>query len=137
MMISESRMIPVLVGLDYRTAPLALRERLHADDAHLLPLLATLAGPHGLLREIVVLSTCNRYEVYAASDNPTLAHDAIVDCLLSARDVALQPLLDALYRREGAEATRHLLRVAAGLESLVLGETQILRQVADALAQAQ
>jgi glutamyl-tRNA reductase len=133
-------MIPVLVGLDYRTAPLALRERLHADDAHLLPLLpllATLAGPHGLLREIVVLSTCNRYEVYAASDNPTLAHDAIVDCLLSARDVALQPLLDALYRREGAEATRHLLRVAAGLESLVLGETQILRQVADALARAQ
>ena len=130
-------MIPVLVGLDYRTAPLALRERLHADDAHLLPLLATLAGPHGLLREIVVLSTCNRYEVYAASDNPTLAHDAIVDCLLSARDVALQPLLDALYRREGTEATRHLLRVAAGLESLVLGETQILRQVADALTQAQ
>ena len=131
-------MLPVLVGLDHRTAPLALRERLHADDARLLPLLATLAsGPRAPLREIVVLSTCNRYEVFAASDNPTLAHEAIVDCLLSARNVATQPLLDALYRREGMEATRHLFRVAAGLESLVLGETQIMRQIADALAQAQ
>ena len=131
-------MLPVLVGLDHRTAPLALRERLHADDARLLPLLATLAsGPRAPLREIVVLSTCNRYEVFAASDNPTLAHEAIVDCLLSARNVATQPLLDVLYRREGMEATRHLFRVAAGLESLVLGETQIMRQIADALAQAQ
>ncbi len=131
-------MIPVLVGLDHRSAPLALRERLHADDAHLLPLLASLAtAPDAPLREIVVLSTCNRYEVYAASDSPALAQDAIVDCLLSARNVATQPLLDALYRKEGMEATRHLFRVAAGLESLVLGETQIMRQVADALAQAQ
>ena len=131
-------MIPVLVGLDHRTAPLALRERLHADDAHLLPLLASLAtGPDAPLREIVVLSTCNRYEVYATGESPALAQDAIVDCLLSARNVATQPLLDALYRKEGMEATRHLFRVAAGLESLVLGETQIMRQVADALAQAQ
>ena len=130
-------MIPVLVGLDYRTAPLGLRERLHADDAHLLPLLTRLAGPHGPLREIVVLSTCNRYEVYATGENPDMAQDAMVDCLLSARNVATQPLLDALYRKEGMEATRHLFRVAAGLESLVLGETQIMRQIADALAQAQ
>ncbi|HET9980938.1 MAG TPA: glutamyl-tRNA reductase [Ktedonobacterales bacterium] len=131
-------MIPVLVGLDHRTAPLALRERLHADDAHLLPLLASLAtGPDAPLREIVVLSTCNRYEVYATGEDPSLAQDAVVDCLLSARNVATQPLLDALYRKEGIEATRHLFRVAAGLESLVLGETQIMRQVADALAQAQ
>ena len=81
-------MLPVLVGLDHRTAPLALRERLHADDARLLPLLATLAsGPRAPLREIVVLSTCNRYEVFAASDDPTLAHEAIVDCLLDRKSV--------------------------------------------------
>ncbi len=128
-------MMPVLVGLDYRTAPLALREQLHADDAHLLPLLATLRG--GLLHEIVVLSTCNRYEVFAMSDTPTQAQDAIVDCLLSAQNVAARPLLDSLYRQDGMEVARHLFRVAAGLESLVLGETQIMRQVAEALAQAQ
>lgn len=131
----ERCMMPVVVGLDYRTAPLELRERLHADDAHLLPLLATLR--HGPLRELVVLSTCNRYEVYATADNPTRAQDAIVDCLVSARSVPLHPLLDSLYRQDGIEAAHHLFRVAAGLESLVLGETQIMRQVAEALAQAQ
>lgn len=128
-------MIPVLVGLDYRTAPLELRERLHADDAHLLPLLTALI--HGPLRELVVLSTCNRYEVFAASDNPTLAQDAIVDCLLSTGNVSVHSLLDSLYRRDGITTARHLFRVAAGLESLVLGETQIIRQVAEALTQAQ
>ena len=131
----ESSMIPVLVGLDYRTAPLELRERLHADDAHLLPLLATLV--HGPLRELVVLSTCNRYEVFAVADGPTLAQDAIIDCLLSAGSAPAHPLLESLYRRDGITAARHLFRVAAGLESLVLGETQIMRQVAEAITQAQ
>lgn len=125
----------VLVGLDYRTAPLELRERLQADDARLLPLLATLR--HGPLDELVVLSTCNRYEVFATCDDPTLAQDAIVDCLLSAASVPMRPLLDSLYRKDDADAVRHLFRVAAGLESLVLGETQIMRQLAGALDQAQ
>lgn len=124
-----------LVGLDYRTAPLELRERLQADDTRLLPLLATLRP--GLLDELVVLSTCNRYEVFAACDDPTLAQDAIADCLLSARSIPTRPLLDSLYRKDDADAVRHLFRVAAGLESLVLGETQIMRQLAGALDQAQ
>ena len=125
----------ILVGLDYRTAPLELRERLQADDARLLPLLATLR--HGPLGELVVLSTCNRYEVFATCDDPTLAQDAIVDCLLSAESIPMRPLLDSLYRKDDADAVRHLFRVAAGLESLVLGETQIMRQLAGALDQAQ
>lgn len=128
-------MIPVLVGLDYRTAPLALRERLHADDAHLLPLLATLRG--GPLHELIVLSTCNRYEVFATCEDATSAQEAIIDCLLSTRNTPTEPLLDSLYRRDGLEAVRHLFSVATGLESLVLGETQIMRQIAEALAQAQ
>jgi glutamyl-tRNA reductase len=125
----------ILVGLDYRTAPLELRERLQADDARLLPLLATLR--HGPLDELVILSTCNRYEVFATCDDPTLAQDAIVDCLLSAASVPMRPLLDSLYCKDDADAVRHLFRVAAGLESLVLGETQIMRQLAGALDQAQ
>ncbi|HKT37091.1 MAG TPA: hypothetical protein VJR48_01900, partial [Ktedonobacterales bacterium] len=124
----------ILVGLDYRTAPLELRERLQADDAHLLPLLATLRD--GPLDELVVLSTCNRYEVFATCDYPALAQDAIADCLLSAQGIPMRPLLDSLYRKDGADAVRHLFRVAAGLESLVLGETQIMRQLAGALDQA-
>ena len=124
----------ILVGLDYRTAPLELRERLQADDAHRLPLLATLR--HGPLDELVVLSTCNRYEVFATCDDPALAQDAITDCLLSAEGIPIRPLLDSLYRKDDADAVRHLFRVAAGLESLVLGETQIMRQLAGALDQA-
>jgi glutamyl-tRNA reductase len=124
----------ILVGLDYRTAPLELRERLQADDAHLLPLLATLRD--GPLDELVVLSTCNRYEVFATCDDPALAQDAITDCLLSVESIPMRPLLDSLYRKDGADAVRHLFRVAAGLESLVLGETQIMRQLAGALDQA-
>jgi glutamyl-tRNA reductase len=131
---NDPHMSLILVGLDYRTAPLELRERLQADDAHLLPLLATLQ--HGPLHELVVLSTCNRYEVFATCDDLTLAQDAIVDCLLSAESIAVRPLLNALYRKDGADAVRHLFRVAAGLESLVLGETQIMRQLAEALDQA-
>lgn len=131
---SEARMIPVLVGLDYQTAPLAVRERLQADDEHLLPLLASLR--HGIIDELVVLSTCNRYEVFATSEDPDQAQDAIVDCLLSAHDVPTGPLLDSHYRREGRAAVRHLMRVAAGLESLVLGETQIMRQLTEALSHA-
>lgn len=131
----ERRMIPVLVGLDHRTAPLELREQLHADDEHLLPLLATLR--QGPVRELVVLSTCNRYEVYATCENPTQAQEAIVDCLLSAPGVPMRPLLDSLYRQDRLRAVRHLFSVAAGLESLVLGETQIMRQIAEALDQAQ
>ncbi|HEY1390681.1 MAG TPA: glutamyl-tRNA reductase [Ktedonobacterales bacterium] len=125
----------VLVGLDFRTAPLELREQLQADDARLLPLLATLR--HGPLDELVVLSTCNRYEVFATCDDSSLAQDAIVDCLLSAESIPMRPLLDSIYRKDDADAVRHLFRVAAGLESLVLGETQIMRQLAGALAQAQ
>lgn len=130
----ERRMIPVLVGLDYRTAPLALRERLHADDERLFPLLATLRG--GPLHEVIVLSTCNRYEVLATCDNPAEAQDAVSDCLIHTQDDSGFALADALYRRDGVEAVRHLFRVAAGLESLVLGETQIMRQIAEAMAQA-
>lgn len=125
----------ILVGLDYRTAPLELRERLQADDTRLLPLLAALR--HGPLDELVVLSTCNRYEVFATCDDPSLAQDAIIDCLLSAENIPMRPLLDSLYRKDDADAVRHLFRVAAGLESLVLGETQIMRQLAGALDQAQ
>lgn len=121
----------ILVGLDYRTAPLELRERLQADDAHRLPLLATLR--YGPLDELVVLSTCNRYEVFATCEDPTIAQDAITDCLLSAEGIPIRPLLDSLYRKDDADAVRHLFRVAAGLESLVLGETQIMRQLAGAL----
>lgn len=127
-------MIPVLVGLDYRTAPLELREQLQAHGNRIAPLLATLR--RGPLHEIVVLSTCNRYEIFATCDDPIQAQELITDTLLSMQDGPEQPLLDTLYRREGIMVVRHLFRVAAGLESLVLGETQIMRQLATAHAQA-
>lgn len=119
----------VLVGLNHTTAPLTLRERLYVGktaQGHLLRELAALPG----VDEVVVLSTCNRTEVYAVACDLT----TLVNFLADHAELSHDALLAHLYVMQGADAARHLFRVAAGLDSLVVGETQILGQVADALA---
>lgn len=119
------------VGLDQRTAPLALRERCvytPADASTVLPALAS-----GDIAEVALLCTCNRTEFYAAAPDPATAVPRLRAEL--ARRAGLEPaaLRDHLYCQVGAEETlRHLCRVASGLEALVLGETQVLGQVKDA-----
>ena len=112
-----------VLGINHQTAPVSLRERV-AFDAQALP--AALASLRGLpeVSEAAVLSTCNRTELYAiASDGAALAN-----WLATHADG-----LDAyLYRHHDADAVRHLFRVATGLDSMVLGEPQILGQVKDA-----
>ena len=112
-----------VLGLNHQTAPVALRERV-AFDAAALP--AALASLRGLaeVSEAALLSTCNRTELYAiAADGNTLS-----DWLATHADG-----LDAyLYRHSDADAVRHLFRVATGLDSMVLGEPQILGQVKEA-----
>lgn len=121
----------VFVGLDYRTAPVELRECLYLAGDDLRRALVALHG--GAVDEVVILSTCNRLEVYASAAHTEQAVDAITG-YLAGRVAQLQPHLRQCIEHDVA---RHLLRVAGGLESLVLGETEIMGQVADALEQAQ
>ncbi|MBS0200514.1 MAG: glutamyl-tRNA reductase [Proteobacteria bacterium] len=117
----------VALGLNHQTAPVALRERVaFAGDAFAPALTALRALPQ--VEEVVLLSTCNRTEVYAVGED---AAPAVAEWL--ATHAAESSDLHAyLYRHQEGDAARHLFRVAAGLDSLVLGEPQILGQVKDA-----
>jgi glutamyl-tRNA reductase len=124
----------VVVGLDHRTAPIELREQLYVGDAQLRAMLTALQERD--LDEVVVLSTCNRLEVLAACEDAESSFDAITTHLAASQNLTAETLRTHLYCMEGPDAARHLFRLAAGLESLVLGETQIMGQVAGALAHA-
>lgn len=127
-------MLPILVGLDHHSAPVELRERLSVEGDDLSALLRSLRQEP--LTEVVVVSTCHRLEVYAIASDAERAASVIVERLALPLGIAPDALLDSLYRMTGADAARHLMRVAAGLESLVVGESQIQGQVADAFQAA-
>jgi glutamyl-tRNA reductase len=112
----------VLVGISHHQAPVELRERAALDPKRAAELARTLAGDRG---EAVCLSTCNRTELYLAEESPEGAEDKAEAALL-ALEAELGP---ALYRLRDDEAALHLFRVAAGLDSLVPGEGEILGQV--------
>ncbi len=122
----------VVVGVNHRTAPVELREGVDFRRGGLDAALAAL-GRHELVRESVILSTCNRVEIYAAVDSDTVA-DACARFIAEYNGVAWETLAPHVFVRRGAEAARHLCRVAAGLDSLVVGEPQILGQVKEAFA---
>ncbi len=124
----------VLVGLNHKTAPVALREQFALAEAALH---TTLLNLHIDLAEVVILSTCNRLEVYAAAESAEAAFATITAFLAGAQGISPDLLTAHLYGRQGLRVASHLMRVAAGLDSLMLGETQILGQVAQGLAQAQ
>jgi glutamyl-tRNA reductase len=120
-----------VLGINHQTAPVSLRERVaFSGDAVPAALDALRALPS--VHEVALLSTCNRTELYAVTDDNGYA---LADWLASHPDDA-GDLHAYLYRHENAHAVRHLFRVATGLDSLVLGEPQILGQVKDAWATA-
>jgi glutamyl-tRNA reductase len=115
----------VCLGLSHRTAPVELRERLGA--------LGPAAGSCPAVDEHAVLSTCYRVELYAyLSEGVEGAREELVDVLADGHGVDRELLVDHLYVHAGEDVCRHLCRVAAGLDSLVLGEAEILGQVRDA-----
>lgn len=120
-----------VLGINHQTAPVSLRERVaFSGDAVPAALDALRALPS--VHEVALLSTCNRTELYAIADDNG---DAVANWLATHPDDA-GDLHAYLYRHEDADAVRHLFRVATGLDSLVLGEPQILGQVKDAWATA-
>ncbi|HEY9898051.1 MAG TPA: glutamyl-tRNA reductase [Pantanalinema sp.] len=120
-----------MIGLSHRTAPVAVRERVAVPAHGLQGALSDLLADPGVL-EGVILSTCNRTEVYAVTADPSLGIEAL-------RRFAARGGADAggFEARAQGEAVLHLMRVAAGLESQLLGEHQILAQIKEALAAAQ
>lgn len=120
-----------LIGLSHQTAPVELRERLDFQARGVEGALETL-GKRGATREAVVLSTCNRAELYTACDDLESARQDLQAFLSEYHGVSQQAVAPHLYERTDLEVARHLFRVAAGLDSLVVGEPQILGQVKDA-----
>lgn len=122
------------LGINHQTAPVALRERVAFAGEALGGALAQLRALPPV-REVALLSTCNRTELYAVSDDDGSALANWLATHPGDDAAALGGSLHAyLYRHQGAEAVRHLFRVATGLDSLVLGEPQILGQVKQAWA---
>jgi glutamyl-tRNA reductase len=119
-----------VLGVNHKTASLSLRERVAFGPERIDDALAALTSVPGV-REGVILSTCNRTELYCAVDSG--ASEEVALWLSHFQHLAEDELQPALYQLQDGEAVRHLMRVAAGLDSLVLGEPQILGQVKQAL----
>ncbi|QXW26778.1 glutamyl-tRNA reductase [Acinetobacter johnsonii] len=119
------------LGVNHQTASVELREKIAFNPEKLSALLAQQSHAE-YLNDMVVVSTCNRTEVYAMSDNP----DMVLNWLAQANHIDVKQLSNHVYRYENAQAVTHLMRVASGLDSLMLGEPQILGQVKTALSLA-
>lgn len=118
--------MPFVVGLNHETAPVQLREKLAIPAARLSDMRQRLRA-QAALDEVVWLSTCNRIEIYARAARRGEAREALIRQLQAHAQV--QGLHSHLYFHEGEGAVHHLFRVAAGLDSMVKGENEILGQV--------
>lgn len=126
--------MPIFVlGINHKTAPVAVREQLTFAPAQLPAALAELRALPGI-DENAIVSTCNRTELWWASEH-TGAH-AVEAWLGQYRDLADDSIRSCLYVHAGSDAVRHLFRVACGLDSMVLGEPQILGQLKQAHREA-
>ena len=123
----------VVLGLSHRTAPVAVREKLAFDTAQLPSALGALRACPGVV-ESMILSTCNRTELYCDIDAQAepLAARAPLAWLTRYRDIGAAHIEPHMYRLDDVDAVRHALRVASGLDSLIVGEPQILGQLKDA-----
>ena len=124
-----------LLGVSHRTAPVDLREKLDFSSRSVGDAVEALSTRPSAM-ESVVVSTCNRSEIYVASDDPTKAREELVQFLSEYHGIPPEAFLPHLFVKEDAAAAGHLFRVAAGLDSLVVGEPQILGQVKDAFQTA-
>mgnify|MGYP000163729693 FL=1 len=119
------------LGVNHQTASVELRERVAFNAERLRTLLAE-QSHQNQLNDLVVVSTCNRTEVYAITDEA----DMLLNWLAQSNGIDVNQLFNHVYCYEDIQAVSHLMRVASGLDSLMLGEPQILGQVKSALALA-
>ena len=126
----------LIVGLNHQSAPIEVRERLAFAEAEVIPALSQLKQAAPSVAEAALLSTCNRVELLAVAPESEQAVQELRDFLTLDRRVNAGAFESALYHLEGREAVRHLFRVGASLDSMVLGEPQILGQLKLAYTQA-
>ncbi len=122
------------LGLNHTTAPLAVRERVAFSPEEAAGIVKHFierfgSSAQGGIREAAVLSTCNRTELYCAVESIDAACSSILNCIAEAKGVARSELDPHIYIYAQEEAARHTFRVASGLDSMVLGETQIVGQM--------
>ncbi len=118
----------VAIGLSHYSAPVSVRERFAFAEARVPAALQSLRDS-GVAEEAVILSTCNRVEVYAATSlEPARAFAALQNFLINCHDYR-EPLSDEIYTFSEPQSLQHLFKVACGLDSMVLGETEILGQL--------
>lgn len=127
----------VLIGLNHRTAPVALREQLALSGCRLTTALTDIRDNAAGLHEGVVLSTCNRLEIYAIADDARSGWQHIEQVIYRIHGLDVHDFTQHLYYLADNAAVQHLLRVASGLDSMILGEPQILGQVNQAYQSAQ
>jgi glutamyl-tRNA reductase len=121
------------IGISHHTAPIEIREKVAIPRTEYAARVGELCSHCGI-EEVVVLGTCNRTEIYCLSSQSGLT--TVMDWIYDSNDIPAGQLDEHFYTHEGEAAARHLIRVASGLDSLVLGETQILGQLKEAWQQA-
>jgi glutamyl-tRNA reductase len=119
----------IILGLSHKTAPLQVREKVVFDEGNLPGALAGLAA-HPDVTEAMILSTCNRTEIYCYADD--LTQSSLIKWLAAFKGIETDIILKHMYSLTNQDAVKHLLRVASGLDSLVIGEPQILGQLKNA-----
>jgi glutamyl-tRNA reductase len=125
-----------IVGINHRSAAVGLRERLAFADDEIAAALGRLRDSSPAVLEAALISTCNRVEVVGVASDPARAADETLTFLAADRKVAQAAFADVVYSCAGRDAARHLFRVGASLDSMVVGEPQILGQLKTAYAQA-
>jgi len=126
----------VLAGMNHRTAPVEVRERMHVQESTLVRALKALMSHDGILEGMIV-STCNRVEVVANADDKDDAATTIRQFLSGYHRCDLRDYESYFYWHRQRDAVRHLFRVASSLDSMILGEPQILGQIKQAFLTAQ
>jgi len=121
----------LLIGVSHKTAPVAVRERLAVDPDAIAAALVELTALSPV-REAAMISTCNRVELYVAADDADRAAAELAGVLARRAGVAVGDIAEHLYQHRDSAAVRHLFRVASSLDSLVIGEPQILGQTKQA-----
>ena len=129
------------LGLNHTTAPLSVRERVAFGPDEIGPSLHALrdrlaGSSEGALSEAMILSTCNRTEIYCAAEDAEKAAQSLTHFIAETKAVSLAQLEPHLYRYTQCDAARHIFRVVCGIDSMVLGETQIVGQFKKAVAAA-
>jgi len=125
----------LVLGINHKTAPIGIREKVSFSAQRLSEALHKLKGCDGI-QESLILSTCNRTEIYAAAKDASAGFDTLRSFLSSFHRIPVQEIKDYLYSFNDKEAVSHLFRVTASLDSMIVGETQIFGQVKEAYFKA-